>query len=474
MSALGPERGLPQAVVGEAVVSRAHDLVPRREPRVVSRPDRRRAEQARSVRLRAQALEERPVPRHDVIGVEPVEPRRLRASDERRVAEHANVGERAERLGPRRGGIAIHVVDVEVGEASFAAKLLDVLCRPRRRATAIRLDVDGDLEPVARRGLLDQEQPLVLRRVEPPPRDDERADAGRSDLSHLREHDLRVRRRVQAAGREVRRRQHRRAVVLDVPVRPAPVLGGRRVPRVVEDRSAIRSSGLLGARCGNGETCSGDRCREEGRYSQSGQRRAGLYSAYPTAASRIGADGRVSLPDRRRRDDGRFRVPRNSRPRRGRNDRHVRGGGARAVRAAATHEGAVERQGGGIDLPRDARARRRRSRGPSGGLPRLRCADGDGRHRRVALVREAAPRHGGRAEAAARGRERRHLLPDARRLSAPARTCRRRRAGRGHRWRLHRVGDRRSARHERVRGHDGLPGSPGSAHGSFRRSSPPS
>jgi len=61
------------------------------------------------------------------------------------VAEHANVGERAERLGPGGGGIAINVVDVEVGEPSLAAKLLDVLRGPRGRATAIRLDVDGDL-----------------------------------------------------------------------------------------------------------------------------------------------------------------------------------------------------------------------------------------------------------------------------------------------------------------------------------------
>ena len=50
------------------------------------------------MRLRAEPLEERAAPRDDVVRVETVEPGRLGASDERRVAEHSNVDEVAERL----------------------------------------------------------------------------------------------------------------------------------------------------------------------------------------------------------------------------------------------------------------------------------------------------------------------------------------------------------------------------------------
>ena len=151
-------------------------------------------------------------------------------------------------------------------------------------------------------------------------------------------------------------------------------------------------------------------------------------------------------------------MPRNPRPRRGRDDRHVRRRAARAVRAAASHEGAVERQGGGVDLPWDARARRRRSRGPPRRLPRSRRAHGDRRRGRVALVREAAPRHGRHAEAAACGRRATSSTSARSTTTGASRARRRRRAGRGDRRRLHRLGDRRSARHERMRRHDRLPG----------------
>ena len=45
------------------------------------------------MRLGAEPLEERAVPRDDVVRVETVEPGRLGASDERRVAEDSNVDE---------------------------------------------------------------------------------------------------------------------------------------------------------------------------------------------------------------------------------------------------------------------------------------------------------------------------------------------------------------------------------------------
>ena len=62
-----------------------------------------------------------------------------------------------------RGGITVGVVDVEVREAAFVVESSDVLRRLGGRPAAIRLDVDRDLEPVARRLLLDEEQAVVLR-----------------------------------------------------------------------------------------------------------------------------------------------------------------------------------------------------------------------------------------------------------------------------------------------------------------------
>ena len=87
-------------------------------------------------------------------------------------------------------------------------------------------------------------------------------------------------------------------------------------------------------------------------------------------------------------------MPRNPRPRRGRHDRNDRGGVARAVCAPAALEGAVERQGGELDLARDARARCRRPRRPAHRLPGPRSTHGDRRHGRDALLREAAARDG--------------------------------------------------------------------------------
>ncbi len=114
------------------------------------------------MRLRAEAAEERAVPRDHVVRVEPVEPRGLCASDEGRVPEDADVVERRERLGPLGGRVTVGVVDVEVREAALAVEPRDVLRRLGRRPAAIGLHVDRDLEPVARRLLLHEKQAVVL------------------------------------------------------------------------------------------------------------------------------------------------------------------------------------------------------------------------------------------------------------------------------------------------------------------------
>ncbi len=60
------------------------------------------------------------------------------------------------------------------------------------------------------------------------------------------------------------------------------------------------------------------------------------------------------VPDRRRRNDGRFRVSRDPRSRPERDDRDVRRGDARAVCTSSALERPVERQGRELDLPRHA------------------------------------------------------------------------------------------------------------------------
>ena len=153
----GPDRRLPHPVVGQAVVPGPDDLVAGRQASVVPRTDRRRAQKASGVRLRAEAAEERAVPGDDVVGVQPVESGRLRAPDEGRVTEDTYVLERLERLGPVRCRIAVGVVEVEVGEAPFVLEPCDVLRGASRCPPAVRLEVDRDLavraaRPPARRG----------------------------------------------------------------------------------------------------------------------------------------------------------------------------------------------------------------------------------------------------------------------------------------------------------------------------------
>ena len=159
------DRRLPHAVVGHAVQAWTDGLLGRRQARVEPRPDRRRAEEPRRVRLRAQPLEERPVPADDVVRVEAVEARRLRPSDERRVAEDAHAVERSESLRPRARRISVGVVDVEVGES--ALRRGGARC-PRRRERAFVRDT-------ARRG----SRPRALAASRPA----RRAAAGRSPAS---------------------------------------------------------------------------------------------------------------------------------------------------------------------------------------------------------------------------------------------------------------------------------------------------
>ncbi len=381
------------------------------------------------MRLRAQPLEERPVPADDVVRVEAVEARRLCPSDERRVAEDAHAVERRERLRPRARRISVGVVDVEVRESSFVAEALDVLGRASRRSSAIRLDVDRDLEPLPRRGLLDEQQPLVLRRVEAPPRDDDRPDAGARDLTHLRGDDLRVRRRVQAAAREVLRREDRRAVSIDVPVRPTPVLRRCGVPRVVEDRDALGSDPIVGA--GRRERNAGGDDHRSNEHSvfavwstprgtlPPGPDRGG-YDRWRMGAYRyliVGGGMTADAACRGIRDHdadgsiGMFAAESH--------DPYARPPLSKAL-WSGKEEASIFR--GTPELGVDVHTGRRIICG------RPRCPHGERRHGRVALLREGPPRDRRHAAAPAVGRRRRHLLPDARRLPTPARARWRRRA----------------------------------------------
>ena len=109
------------------------------------------------------------------------------------------------------------------------------LRRASRRSSAIRLEVDGDLEPCAAAGF-DERQAVVLGRVEAPPRDDDGADTRVGDLAHLRRRrsSRSTTSRARAPGSTASRaRAPRRARRTSG---PNAVLRRRRVPRVVEDR----------------------------------------------------------------------------------------------------------------------------------------------------------------------------------------------------------------------------------------------
>ncbi len=134
----------------------------RSQSRVVPGADRRSAEEAGCARLRAQAAEERAVPRDDVVRVQAVEAGRLRPSDEWRMAEDAHILERSKRISPLGGRIAVSVVDVEVGDIALLVEPGDVFGRTCRCPSPVRLDVDGEVQPLLRGCLLDERQTLVL------------------------------------------------------------------------------------------------------------------------------------------------------------------------------------------------------------------------------------------------------------------------------------------------------------------------
>ena len=189
------------------------------------------------MRLSAEPPEQRAVPGDDVVGVEAVEPGRLRAPDERRVTEHAHALELGERLGPVRRGIAVGVVHVEVGDAGLVPERRDVLRRRRRRAAAVRLEVDRDPEPVPLRRLHDERQPVGLGRPRSPPGHDHRRDARAPDLAHVRGDDLsrsttsRGRGSGSTASRGPGRRRARRTSAPSVrPARASSTRGSRRSP----------------------------------------------------------------------------------------------------------------------------------------------------------------------------------------------------------------------------------------------------
>ena len=297
----------------------------------------------------------------------------------------------------------------------------------------------------------------MLWRVEPPPRDDDRSDPRRRDLAHLRGDDLRVRRRVQAAGRVVRRREHGRAVVLDVPVRPAPVPRRRRVPRVVEDRRAVGARGLLRRRTRGKHDAGRPRAPQRGRpgFAVRSTPRGTLQRAADDAAriDRVaayrylivggGMTGDSACRGIRDHDAegsiGLFGAESTSRTR-VRRCRRDSGGARRRARSSAGRPiwASTYTAAGASSRSISTRARRPTTRATTHAYEKLLLATG------------GTPR---RLPAATTGR---HLLPHARRLPPSARSGGRRRARRRRRRRLHRIGDRGGARHERLRRHDRL------------------
>ena len=193
------------------------------------------------MRLCAETPEERAVPGDDVVGVEPSNPDAFARPTSVVCPKTRTPFERIQRFRPGRGRIAVRVVEVEVRVAALLLEAQDVLGRPRRSPCAVWLEVDGDAQagwprprrrPASRSCSGEPKPHQETTKVSTPAAAISRICAG---------DDLRVRRRVEAAGRKVRRREHWRAVVLDVPVRPPPVSHRGRVPRVVEDRDAARA-----------------------------------------------------------------------------------------------------------------------------------------------------------------------------------------------------------------------------------------
>ena len=160
------------------------------------------------MRLRAEAPEERAVPGDDVVGVEAVEAGGLRAADERRVPEDAHALELGERRRPVRGGVAVGVVDVEV---RHAGRRRAARCPPRSTRASGRRTAPGAPRPRARTraaAAATSGRRVGLGRVPRPTTRRPPSRFPRRDLAHLRGDDARVRRRVEAARRVVRRRQH--------------------------------------------------------------------------------------------------------------------------------------------------------------------------------------------------------------------------------------------------------------------------
>ena len=196
---------------------RLHARVAAAAPRVVARPDRRRAEQVPRVRLGAQPREHAAAVRDDVVRVDAVEAGRR---PQRRRAPSARTGRcrrRAARLRRRPVGSreVERPIDVERPDPVACAGRR---CR-RRRSRRVR---PGTARGAPRRRCRSaraprpRRQPQILGRAPAPPRHGDLVDARRADLVHLRADHEPVGRRVEAARRVVRRR--------DVVRRRVPVL----------------------------------------------------------------------------------------------------------------------------------------------------------------------------------------------------------------------------------------------------------
>ena len=201
----------------------------------------------------------------------------------------------------------------------------------------------------SRAGLVDEREAFGFGRAGPPPRDDDRPDAGGVDLAHLRRDDLRVRRRVEPSRRVVRRRENvatRRARRTSAPsARPAPAsstTGSRRSRRRAREeptgrRAARRKREHGGAMAATPEHEPVSPLMPRGTLARPPAR---------SPAEHVAALGSAAVASYRYLIVGGgmtgARVPRDPRARHGGLDRPLRRGPARAVRAAPAHQGALE------------------------------------------------------------------------------------------------------------------------------------
>ena len=355
-------------------------------------------------------------------------------------------------------GSRSRVVDVEVGEAVLAGGA--ARCPPppwpasgrdtaprgsRRRARCASLPARTS----GRRSFSGESNPHQETTIVPTPVPRSRASGADDDLG--------VRRRVEPPAREVRRREDGRAVCSTYQCAQRPSFVGCRVPRVVEDGDALGAFSLRAPpAAGSATQAAATAAATNAGIRSAGQApRGSLQRAPDRRRLRSEPNGGISLPDRRRRHDRRRRVPRDPRARRGRHDRR-----SSARSRTRRTSGRRSRRGCGrasdeeLDLARHAPSsassstlgRRDRRRSTS---TRARATDDTGE---AHALRAAAARDRRHAATAARAATTTSSTSARSTTTARLRGARRRgRALRRDRRRVHRLGDRRRARDERLR-----------------------